>query len=128
MTDSGIDDEFADLLMAPAFPNFRISFKGFTKSIEDRSKFIASFMRQHFENVSFSYFGTRMTGPYDKKPSDESFIQFVCQEERNCILNIITSKKLGASLRSPTGTQLAIVRSKSDWIRQRDFAMRQSER
>ena len=87
---------------------------------------ISAFMRQHFENVSFTYIGIRMMGPYDKKqPSDESFIQFVCQEERDRIFNTIVSKKLRAS---SSGKELAIGRSKSDWIRKRDFAMRESER
>ena len=85
-------------------------------------------IRDQVEDVDFSYIGTRMAGPYGKKkPSDESFIQFVCQEERDRILNIITSKKLGA-LRTPNGTKLTIARSKSDWIRKRDYAMRESER
>ena len=109
--------------------NSRISFKGFTnESLDDRRKFIAAFIRDQVEDVDFSYIGTRMAGPYaKKKPSDESFIQFVCQEERDRILNIITSKKLGA-LRTPNGTKLTIARSKSDWIRKRDYAMRESER
>ena len=109
--------------------NSRITFKGFTnESLDDRRKCIATFIRDQVEDVDFSYIGTRMTGPYaKKKPSDESFIQFVCQEERDRILNIITSKKLGA-LRTPNGTKLTIARSKSDWIRKRDYAMRESER
>ena len=109
--------------------NSRISFKGFTNEfLDDRRKCIATFLRDHVEDVDFSYIGTRMTGPYaKKKPSDKSFIQFVCQEERDRILNIITNKKLGA-LRTPNGPKLTIARNKSDWIRKRDYAMRESER
>ena len=111
----------------PDASSMRISFKGFTiEPPEARTMVISAFMRQHFENVSFTYIGIRMMGPYDKKqPSDESFIQFVCQEERDRIFNTIVSKKLRAS---SSGKELAIGRSKSDWIRKRDFAMRESER
>ena len=66
-----------------------------------------------------------MTGPHDKnEPSNESFIKFACQEERDRIFNIITSKKLGANLRILSGAQLMIARSKSDWIRNKNFATR----
>ena len=36
---------------------------------------ISAFMRQHFQNDSFSYIGTRMTGPYDtQNPVDVCLI------------------------------------------------------
>ena len=102
--------------------NFRISFKGFTESIEDSGKYIASFRRQHFETVGSSYIGVRVTGPYDKqKSSIESPIYFVGQKMRDRIFNIITTQKLPVSLRIPTGAHFTIVRNNSDWIRKMIF-------
>ena len=108
--------------------HLRVSFKGFTtESIGDREETIKAFMEQHF-NGDYSCISTRMRGPHDKRTaSDESFVQFACPEERDRVVGIIQAKKLGNNVKSSQGAKLTVGKMKTDWVRQRDFAMRKSE-
>ena len=66
-----------------------------------------------------------MTGEYGKgrKPTGESYIQFSSQDARDRALD----KLQGKALSSSKGAKLLMGKSRSDWVRQRNWAMRKSE-
>jgi hypothetical protein len=107
----------------------RIAFKGFkTESIDDRFATLESFMKRHFGENSYLCIDTRMKGERkNRTATDESFVQFCTPDARDRVLDVINTKKYGENVKSSMGNVLKINKSKTDWQRQRDFAMRKSE-
>ncbi len=108
----------------------RIAFRGFsTETLVERRATIKTFMETNFGmDVRYCCIDTRMQGPYgDKKPSEESFVQFASPESRDRFADEIRSKKYGDNVTSSKGSKLYVGKSRTEWQRQRDFAMRKSE-
>ena len=68
-----------------------------------------------------------MTGDYkERKATGESFVQFGTQDARDRALDKLKANKDQNAV-SFKGNKLTINKSKPEWVRQRDWAMRKSE-
>ncbi len=69
-----------------------------------------------------------MTGDYkERKATGESFVQFGTQDARDRALDKLKANKQDQNVASSKGNKLTISKSKPEWVRQRDWAMRKSE-
>ena len=75
-------------------------------------------------NDTFVCIDARMTGPYSsRKPTSESFAQFSSRDARDRVLLALKD----TAIKTATGNTIKVFRSKTDFIRSRDWAMGKSE-
>ncbi len=110
--------------------HLRMSFSGFKgDDLDDRVATLKAFMEKHFaDREAYACIDTRTTGAWnDQKVTGESFVQFFCRGARDRALKAVRDGKLGENLRSNKGDKLTVNRYRTDWQRDRDWAMRKSE-
>ena len=103
----------------------RISFKGFsTENLNTRFEIVKQFVEKFQGNDTFVCIDARMTGPYSpRKPTSESFAQFSSRDARDRVLLVLKD----TVIKTATGNTIKVFRSKTDFIRSRDWAMGKSE-
>ena len=99
----------------------RISFKGFsTENLNTRFEIVKQFVEKFQGNDTFVCIDTRMPGPYSsRKPTNESFAQFSSRDARDRVLLALKD----TFIKTATGNTIKVFRSKTDFIRSRDWAM-----
>ena len=109
--------------------HLRIAFKGFSsEGVDDRFETLKAFTEKYLGKNSFVCIDTRMTGDYkERKATGESFVQFGTQDARDRALDKLQANKQDQNAASSKGNKLTISKSKPEWVRQRDWAMRKSE-
>ena len=107
-------------------PNhLRIAFKGFsTENLDERVGAIKGFIEKHQGKDAYVCIDTRTKGGFDdRKLTDESFAQFGTRDARDRVLKAIKER----NFKTAKGNTVKIDRSKTEWQRGRDWAMRKSE-
>ena len=114
---------------------FELTFKGFSAgdAVESRIEFMKDFVQKHFpkDKEHIACYDVRMKRGNDtnKKDTmtDEAFVQFFNEGARDRVLLVTKAKKLSEGLASRGGSKITVDHAKTDWMRQRNWAMRASE-
>ena len=103
----------------------RIAFKGFTtESLDVRYDTVKQFVEKYCGKDAYLCIDTRMMGPYnDRKPTNESFVQFGSRDARDRVMKAIKE----TSFNTEKGNNIKVYKSKTEWVRGRDWAMGKSE-
>ena len=103
----------------------RIAFKGFsTESVDSRYDAIKPFIEKYVGKDAYICIDTRMKGGFDdRKPTNESYVQFGSRDARDRVLKAVK----GNNFKTDKGNIIKVYRSKTEWQRGRDWAMRKSE-
>ena len=104
--------------------HLRVAFKGFkTESLDERFEVLKAFVEKHL-GTNYVCIDTRMKGEYQNRvASDESFVQFATPDARDRALTKLKDRKCTSS----KGVELKISKSKTEWQRHRDWAIRKAE-
>ncbi len=112
--------------------NFQIAFKGFDKEGSDaRIEELTSFMQQNFPSETSFVVDHKMKGAGKKELSDISFVQFPTRGIRDRVMAKIrerySAEKGPVKVDRESAPALAVDRARTEWQRERNWAMRKSE-